>query len=257
MLLSGCTAARYYVCLSVSASWTAAFLLCLLPLQLLSMLPLLVCSEVSPRWLCWLGSKGVYCALRHPVRHCPAVAVGKWWTELTDHPGRSSGQIIRAFNDDMMIIHIIIIITALSSSLSIISKMIYNDFKVMMRSELGCIKTFGGSSGGSPHPLFSNPPPEHFFSRVWVLVAVCPGGQPQVPLGFLAVRLWPIVPLRGLQRRLKLCISLVLHQGALNLASAVHHLALLVIPSMKQAPSEAVRCTAVVASVAPGLAGAA
>ena len=88
-----------------------------------------------------------------------------------------------------------------------------------------------------------------------MLGAVCPGGQPQVPFGFLAVRLRPIVPLRGLQRLLTLCISLVLHQGALNLASAVHHLALLVIPSMKQAPSEAVRCTAVVASVAPGLAG--
>ena len=55
-------------------------------------------------------------------------------------------------------------------------------------------------------------------------------------------------PILGLSCLSDLYILQVLYQGALELASTVHHLDLLVIPSMKQKPSE---CTVVVASVVP------
>ena len=63
-----------------------------------------------------------------------------------------------------------------------------------------------------------------------------PGDQLQVPFGSLAVRLWHTVPILGSYWLSDLYISKVLHPGAFKLASTVHHLDLLVIPSMKQKP---------------------
>ena len=71
-----------------------------------------------------------------------------------------------------------------------------------------------------------------------------PVNQLQVPFGFLTVRLWPTVPILGLYCLSKLYILQILRQGALKLASTVHHWDLLI----KQKPSE---CTVVVASVVP------